>query len=61
MNEINIPFNVRVKVNGKVYSERFKAGKFIIKSKSMPKFIMLFHASVQLFMMSIKHLIGGKS
>lgn len=45
MKEINIPINLKMKVNGKPYQHMFYVGKLTISSKYMATWLMLLYVS----------------
>jgi len=56
MNAINIPFNVRVKVNKTSRNKPYPLGTFTLQAKHMPQSTMLFFASFRLFIMAVQAL-----
>ena len=55
--EINIPMNVKVKMNKKPLP-KIKAGATSLSSKNTPTYLMLFYASMRFFFLGIKELIA---
>jgi len=57
MNTLNIPLNIRVKINGRQQENLYPFGEFALTSKNTPTSIMLLYASFRLLIESFKQVI----
>lgn len=58
MKSIDIPMNLKMKINGKPYPKKYRAGKFSLSAKiSTPTWIMLLYVSFRIFIKSFQSLM----
>lgn len=60
MKSINIPMNIKMKLNGKPYHRIFPAGEFTLSAKNTATWIMLLYASGALLIKSMQSLMRKK-